>query len=435
MSISDLQLAERLKTRGAELGFSLVGIAPATEPTGLPRLQSWLAQGFAGEMHYLPRRADAYRHPDHVLAGVRSVVMTAVNYKSPTNRSPTNRAPDVGAHPAVLPDESAASIPTDAITNAVSLKATNGGLTNEAATSEASVDADLPARIASYAQGGADYHDVLKPRLQALAEVLHAARPGCRTRCVIDTAPLLERDFARLAGLGWFGKNTMLIHKRMGSFQFLGAILTDVALPVDAPHSTSHCGSCTRCLEVCPTDAFPEPGVLDARRCISYLTIELKTQIPVELRPGIGSWLFGCDLCQDVCPWNRKPPDSTDPAFIPTLEFARFDALEILQADDDELRRRFRNTPLARTGPAGLKRNAAIVAGNARNQRAVATLIPLLQHPAPIVRGAAAWALGRIGNPAAMESLRQAAETELDEGVRREILDALEMNVDTAAAT
>jgi len=336
------------------LGFDLVGIAPAVSPPGFPSLRDWLGQGFAGEMHYLPRREAAYAHPQHVLEGVRSVVMVALNYK-----------------------------------------------TVDPSASEANT-----ARISRYAWGEADYHAVLKERLQHLADWLHEREPGCRTRCAVDTTPLLERDFARLAGLGWFGKNTMLLNKRDGSFLFLGALLTDVELEPDPPHEASHCGTCARCLDVCPTDAFPEPYVLDARKCIAYLTIETKGPMPVDLREGVGEWLFGCDLCQDVCPWNRKSPRTLDPVFQPKADFAPANAIAILRMTQAEFRLRFRDSPLARPGWTGLRRNAAIVLGNVGDDAAVPALIEALDDADPVLRGAAVWALGRVRTDAALAALR-----------------------------
>src|SRR5262249_21639426 len=182
--------------------------------------------------------------------------------------------------------------------------------------------ADRPVgRVARYARG-ADYHDVLRERLGRLLDWLRSRCPGCRSRGVVDTAPFLERDFARRAGLGWFGKNTMNFNKRLGSSFSLGALLTALHLRPDPTHETSHCGTCTACLEACPTQAFVAPGRLDSRRCISYLTIELRGPIPDELRPGLGDWLFGCDVCQEVCPWNRKAPPSREPAFAPRADLA-----------------------------------------------------------------------------------------------------------------
>jgi epoxyqueuosine reductase len=241
----------------------------------------------------------------------------------------------------------------------------------------------------------------------------------------VDTAPLLERDFAQLAGLGWFGKNTLLIHKRAGSFLLLGALLTDAELEPDRPHETSHCGSCTRCLDVCPTAAFPAPHVLDATRCISYLTIELKGPIPESLRTGVGDWLFGCDLCQDVCPWNRKSPVTSDAAFQPRTDLSSADAVEILSLTPAEFRTRFRGTPLERPGYDGLRRNAAVVLGNLANRAAVPALAATLADPSPVVRGAVAWALGQLGGEAARTALQDRRAIEDNPAVIAELETAL----------
>ena len=338
-------LTRDLKSEARRLGFDLVGVAPAISPAGFPSFLDWLHRGYDGEMTYLRRRQDAYEHPRGVLHNVQSVVMLAMNYRT--------------------------ADPPPATANA--------GL------------------VSRYAWGDGDYHDVLRERLRGLADFLHERRPGCRTRAVVDTAPLLERDFARLAGLGWFGKNTMLINKRAGSWLFLAGLLTDVELDHDQPHETSHCGTCTRCLDVCPTNAFPEPYVLDARRCISDLTIELRDQpIPADLREGVGQWLFGCDLCQDVCPWNRKAAASVEPAFQPRPDLHPADAIELLRLNEDEFDRRFGHTPLARPGRAGLLRNACIVLGNSGDARAVPALTEALADSEPLVRDAAAWALERL---------------------------------------
>ena len=363
------ELTLALKAEARRIGFELVGVAPAVSPPGLPKLHEWLRAGFAGEMQYLPRREAAYEHPRHVSPSVRSVVILAINYRTEEPR------------------------PTEA---------------NEG-------------RVARYAWGTADYHDLLREKLRELSDFLHAQRPGCITRGVVDTAPLLERDFARLAGLGWFGKNTMLINKRAGSWLLLAGLLTDLELEADSPHETSHCGTCTRCLDVCPTDAFPEPYVLDARKCISYLTIELKTPIPLELRDGVGEWLFGCDLCQDICPWNRKAPRSDEPAFQPQPDLNPADCVGLLRMTREEFDARFAQTPLARPGFDGLRRNAAIVLGNRGDSSAIPVLIEALQNCAPLVRGAAAWSLGKLGGEAARAALAERRTIETDESVIAEL--------------
>lgn len=372
-------LATAVKAEARQVGFDLVGIAPALTPPGFDDLRTWLDRGFAGEMQYLANREAAYAHPGHVLESVRSVVMLAANYHV-AGAAPVK--PEPGIH---------------------------------------SVDA----RVARYAQGTTDYHDVLKSKLRRLGDFLHDRVPGCRTRGVVDTAPLLERDFARLAGLGWFGKNTMLINKRLGSWLFLAALLTDVELAPDVPHESAHCGTCTRCLDACPTDAFPEPYVLDARKCISYLNIELRSPIPPELRDGIGDWLFGCDICQDVCPWNRKAPTTAEPAFQPVDSLAPADAIELLLLDEARFRERFRRTPLSRPKRAGLLRNAAIVLGNAKSEAAIEPLVAALEDSDPLIRGACAWALGKIGGKRAHAALRTRLDSEHNPEVIKELQTAL----------
>lgn len=341
-----MPLSEDLKSHARAVGFDLVGIAPAGTPETFANLKEWLAQGFAGEMAYIERRRDAYEHPRNVLPAVKSVVMLGMNYR--TADPPAELPPGAG-------------------------------------------------RVSRYAWGEGDYHEVIRERLRRLADWLHEQVPGCRTRGVVDTAPLLERDFARLAGLGWFGKNTMLINKQIGSWLFLAALLTDVELQPDAPRETAHCGTCTACLDACPTDAFVEPYVLDATKCISYLTIELRDrQIPREHREGVGEWLFGCDVCNDVCPWNRRAPNSTEAVFQPREDLGILDAVELLSLDEEHFRQRFADTPLVRPGRTGLLRNACIVLGN----RGEGSHLPALRRAAmdgdPIIRDAAEWAIARI---------------------------------------
>lgn len=367
-------LTDAVKAAARQVGFDLVGIAPAVSPGGFPKLQEWLRAGFAGEMKYLPRREAAYEHPRHVSASVRSIVMLAINYRTTEPDAPVANA----------------------------------------------------GRVARYAWGTSDYHDLLRDKLRELSDQLHTLSPGCTTRGVVDTAPLLERDFARLAGLGWFGKNTMLINKQAGSWLLLAGLLTDLDLIEDEPHATSHCGTCTRCLEVCPTDAFVGPHVLDARKCISYLTIELKGPIPTDLRSGIGEWLFGCDLCQDVCPWNRKAPTSSMPAFQPQSDLDPADCIAILRMTREQLELRFAKTPLERPGHEGLRRNAAIVLGNRGDASAVPALIDALTDDSPIIRGAVAWALGQQRNSHSIAALTARIAIETDACVRAELQAAID---------
>jgi epoxyqueuosine reductase len=343
-----MSIVRQIKDRARELDCDVVGVAPAAEPHGVRHLHDWLERGFAGEMRYMQRNAQAREHPRSILDGVRSVIMVAMNYRTV---DPTTPGP-------------------------------------------------LEGRVSRYAWG-TDYHRIVRDRLEELGDCVHELIPGCRTRAVVDTAPLLERDFARLAGIGWIGKNTMLINKRLGSWLFLGALLTDAELEYDTPHAANHCGTCTRCLDACPTDAFVGPYQLDSRRCISYLTIELRGPIPPELRDGIGDWLYGCDICQEVCPWNRKAPLGAEPGFRPASSGGNLNLVELLQQSESELRSTMAASTMTRAGVSGLRRNAAIVLGNAAGGEAVDVLRRCTQSGDATVRDAAEWALRRITDRAA----------------------------------
>lgn len=366
-------LTAAIKARARQLGFALVGVCPALRPPGLERFDQWLAAGYAGQMHYLPQRRAAYEHPRHVLEGVRSLVMLGLPYRTTTTLQP----------------------------------------------------AAGQGKVSCYAWGAVDYHDLIHDKLRQLAAVVRQQVPTARVRGVVDTAPLLEREFAQLAGLGWIGKNTLLLNKPAGSYFFLAALLTDQPLAYDAPYTADHCGSCRACLEACPTDAFPEPYVLDATRCISYLTIELQGPIPRALRPGVGDWLFGCDVCQEVCPWNRRSEVAAEAGFQPAGGSHPVDLAELFFLDEAAFRGRFRHVPLWRARRRGLLRNAAIVLGNQRAVAATAALLHGLHDPEPLVRGAAAWALGRLATPEARQALLKRQAIESDPMVAEEIAAAL----------
>jgi epoxyqueuosine reductase len=366
-----------LKDEARRLGFGLAGACPAVTPAGLSRFHEWLSAGYAGEMHYLTHREEAYAHPEHVLSGVRSLVMLAMNYRT---GAPVPPAPGQG-------------------------------------------------RVSRYAWG-ADYHDVLHDRLRRLCAFVKEHVPTACVRGVADTAPLLEREFAQLAGLGWIGKNTLLLNQRLGSWFFLAALLTDIELEYDEPHTAEHCGTCRACIDACPTAALTEPYVLDARRCISYLTIELRGSIPRELRSGMGDWVFGCDICQDVCPWNHRPAETEEASFQPRDGMNPLDLPALFDLDDEAFRRRFRHTPLWRPKRRGLLRNAAIVLGNRPTPEGLSALLKGLNDPEPLVRGAAAWALGQYYDPAARAALEQRLRCETDADVRGEIAVALQSHVE-----
>lgn len=429
--------SEIVKAAARELGFSLAGVCQASLAPGFDCLADWLAAGFAGEMSYLGNRYEAYAHPRYVLEGVRSVVMLGWEYRVD---DPDRPKPGQG-------------------------------------------------RVSRYAWSDTDYHELIRQRLNDLATQLSSLAPGCRVRGVVDTAPLLEREFAQLAGLGWVGKNTLLIHREIGSWFFLAALLTDLPLDPDNAWNSDHCGSCRACLDACPTQAFPAPYVLDASRCVSYLTIELRSEVPVALREGLGDWLFGCDICQEVCPWNRhaarhrpgnviETPQETpgcqqpagtiiDPAgasaaidaeeataktavkgprnapweaFHARADANPIDVIALLRIDEAEFRARFRHTPLWRAKRRGLLRNAAYILGNQPTPPALDALFHGLNDPEPLVRGACAWAIGRYHGPnrppwqsdaaCAVISAWLAARLELerDPAVRRELVSALNIS-------
>ncbi|MEW4488946.1 tRNA epoxyqueuosine(34) reductase QueG [Thalassoglobus sp. JC818] len=365
------ELSNKVRETARELGFPLVGIAPAARPDTLEFFKRWIDSGFHGEMGYMQRRESAYEHPSNVLQSVKSIITVAATYGSEGSGQQT-----IG-------------------------------------------------RVAKYAQSRSDYHDVLRIMLKPLQSMIHESTPGAKTRIVVDTAPLLERDFAKLAGLGWFGKNTLLINKHIGSFFFLAALLTNVELEPDPPHLNSHCGTCTRCLEACPTDAFTDAYSLDARKCISYLTIELRDRpIPLELRSGMGDWLFGCDVCQDVCPWNRKSSEADIPEFRDTIQSDRR-AAHFLEVDEEQFQAEFGDTPFSRPGRVGMARNAAIVLGNTGNTVSEDVLIRGLRDHSPIVREACAWALAKIGTVKSIAALQLHEREETDEIVQSAIINFL----------
>lgn len=360
------------------LGFTRVGVTTAEPPPHLPEYDRWLANGYHGELGYLAsERNRARRHtPRALLPTARSVIVLLTNY-----------AP------------SASSTPTD----------------------------DLPrGRVAAYAVND-DYHDVLVARLQALvafieAEVGHAIEQ----RHYTDTGPILERELAQRAGLGWIGMNSLLINPEIGSYTLIAELFTNLDLPPDDPFESDRCGSCTRCITACPTDAILPDRVIDARACISYHTIELKGAIPSDYRAGIGEWVFGCDICQQVCPWNLRFAEATsDPAFAPRPPLPNPSLIELLALSEEDFRVLFRGSPLKRTKRRGLLRNAAVALGNSGDARAIPALIHALADAEPLVRGHAAWALGQLGGADARHALQMALLSENDPAVRAEIEVAL----------
>jgi epoxyqueuosine reductase len=338
------ELAAELKRAAQALGFSLAGICVAHVSPAFQRLNQWLDAGYDGEMAYLRERRAAYEHPRGVLPGVRSLLMLGWNYRTV---EPAELQPGQG-------------------------------------------------RVARYALATVDYHDLLHDRLRQLKQLVLRHHPQAAVRGVVDSAPLLEREYARAAGLGWIGKNTLLLNRAFGSWFFLAALLTDLPLPADQPFTADHCGSCRACLDACPTQAFPQPYVLDARRCISYATIEQRGPLPQEWHNQLGDWVYGCDICQEVCPWNRRVSPSESPDFSPHPLLNPLDLIPLFDWDEAEFRRQFRRLPLWRAKRAGLLRNAALVLGRQRPLGAAAALERGASDSDPLVRSASIWALAQF---------------------------------------
>ncbi len=417
-------LTERVKARALALGFAGAGVAAAGPALSHGFYGEWLAGGHAGAMGYLKRHAPLKADPRRVLPDARSLLLVSCNYRPP----------------------------------------------------EAALPPGLRGQVARYARGG-DYHEVLRAKLERLAAAIaeEAGHP-VRARPFVDTAPVMEREWAARAGLGWIGKHANLIHWQHGSWLFLGGLMLDLDLEPDEPAAAAQgawsagavpaappsgtalsgtalsgtaaldalraqesCGACRICLDACPTGAIVADKTVDARLCIAYLTIELKGPVPQALRPQLGSWVFGCDVCQDVCPWNRGAPETREPAFTGTAERAWPDLIGLLALDEPGFRARFGGTALSRTRRQGLARNAALALGNrlaeaeaggapvtpAEREAAASTLTAALADEKAVVRGAAAWALARAGLTTARDALAAAHARETDADTRAELSAAL----------
>ncbi|MBN1991701.1 MAG: tRNA epoxyqueuosine(34) reductase QueG [Anaerolineae bacterium] len=360
-----MTLTQHIKEKAYHLGFDLIGIAPAQRAPHAAAYRRWLARGYAADMSWLARDPHRREDPRRVLPGAQSVIVVGLSYFT------LNPPPELWNDP-------------------------------------------MRGRIARYAWG-VDYHDILLPRLRELAEfVAKEADRSLEQRAYVDTGPVLERDFAAQAGLGFIGKNTLLIHPPLGSYLFLAEILLDLELEHDEPaldggagcHFGSSdktkrrgdCGRCTRCLEICPTRAFPAPYILNSNRCISYLTIELKGSIPLELRSRLGNWIFGCDACQEICPWVRRyarPGRQDFLKFDP--EWAAPKLVDLMAMDEAAFQARFQDSPVKRAKRRGFLRNVAVALGNAGNPAALSVLEQAATHDAePLIREHAAWAIEQI---------------------------------------
>ena len=341
-----------------EHGFPLFGIVKAVEAPRYQRFLEWLERGHHGSMAYLEKRKEAYSHPSGVLEGCTSLIMLGMPYNS---------------HPETLPNKSR-QMPDG------SGAATGSGVSKS------------ESHIGTYAVGPLDYHDVIREKLNSICAILKEQLSG-NYRGVVDTAPLLEREFAELAGLGWIGKNTLLLNRDWGSYFFIAAILTDVELGSTNHIESDHCGSCTACLDACPTGAFPQPRVLDATKCISYLTIEHRGESHEALRSQMGDWIFGCDVCQIVCPWNRKRPDAGMPWFEPVDIDTKTSLEHWLELDDQTFRQLYRKTPFFRTKLAGMQRNAMIAAVNRNRVDLLSKIEMFCTHEDVVLKSTADWAV------------------------------------------
>lgn len=367
-----ISLTERIKQKAYELGFDLIGVAPATEAPHAEAYRRWLDAGHQAGMQWLARNPERRSDPRQVVAGAQSVVVVGLSYFLLNPSTTLWNDPSRG-------------------------------------------------RIARYAWG-LDYHDMMLPRLRALGRFIEQEAQSrqlslpdepVQQRAYVDTGPVLERNFAAQAGVGFVGKNTLLISPRLGSYLFLGEILLDLELEYDEPASKrgatipikgdasveklASCGNCRRCLDICPTHAFPAAYILDSNRCISYLTIELKGEIPLHLRPMLGNWIYGCDACQEICPWVRRYSQPTAERFLryePTLFTPKL--TDLMQLDDEGFRQRFKGSPIKRTKRRGLLRNVAVALGNWGHPAALPILERAMDDHEPLIQTHAAWAIEQI---------------------------------------
>jgi len=354
MQISAAELKVRLISFAREIGFDSCRIAACKAPPHAMEFREWLGESAQGEMNYMQRGEEKRCDPQKVLAGAKSIVVFALNYfqgnESGIGFQPMDDWQDAHATPAAT------------------------------------------GRIARYAWGD-DYHEVIAEKLDKIDNFLREF--GGEQKCYVDTGPILERDYAAQAGIGWHGKSTMLIDQRLGTWFFLAEILTTLELPADEP-VPNHCGTCERCITACPTGAITAPHRVDARRCISYLTIELKGVIPLDLRPLIGDRIFGCDDCLDACPWNRFAQESREAAFSARKSTTGMSLREYLELSDAEFRAFFRNSPIKRIKRRGFLRNVCVALGNAGDISDIPALERAARDPEPLIAEHARWAIDRI---------------------------------------
>jgi len=373
--MSPATLSRLLREKASALGFDLFGVVPVSRSETIEIYRAWLKKGHAGTMEYLERHSELKEDPRNLLPQTLSLVALGYSYNT-GYPSPETYAPS-------------------------------------------------RARISRYAWGD-DYHEIIHSKLKTLENYLcNELNVVNHIRSFVDSGPVLEREVAQRAGLGWFGKHSNLINVEKGSWFFLAEMLVDVELKADDPFTRVDCGTCTSCIEACPTEAIIADRTVDARLCISYLTIEHKGAIPADLRPKMDNHIFGCDICQDVCPWNKDAPESVEPGFKPRTENYAADLTELMMLDQAAFSKRFRKSPVKRTKRRGLLRNVAVSLGNWAHADAIPALSIGLHDIEPVVRSHSAWALGRINNVRARNELKSAKKSEKNPQVLREIETAL----------
>jgi epoxyqueuosine reductase len=359
---------ENLKSFSESLGFDGFGVASPQLGRSGERLGKWLDSGYDGEMSYIRRGEEKRKNPDLVLKGVKSILCFRTNYYTMEKDMSYIRHRNIAD---------------------ISLYALNN-----------------------------DYHDTITPRLRQMEKKIQQEFEGYRTRIYVDTGPILEKPLAQQAGLGWIGKHTNLLTEGKGSWYFLSEILTDLVLPSSQP-ADDHCGTCRSCIDICPTDAIIAPYVLDSKRCISYLTIELKGVIPVEFRKAIGNRIYGCDDCQIVCPWNSYAIKTDHPDF--QNKKGTLKLIDLIQISQEVFSQKFKGSPIKRIKRRGLLRNVAVALGNSGNTQAIPILLKILDDKEPLIRAHVVWALGELSGPEVLPIIREKLNNEREEIVLEEL--------------
>jgi epoxyqueuosine reductase len=367
-SIKTIKKLESLNTFAESLGFDGFGVASPQLDLAGERFGKWLDAGYDGEMSYIGRGEKKRKNPDLVLEGVKSILCFSTNYYT------------VEKDMSYVENRDTADISVYALNK--------------------------------------DYHDTITLRLRQMEKKIQQEFEGCRTRIYVDTGPILEKPLAQQAGLGWIGKHTNLLTQGRGSWYFLSEILTDVDLPKSQP-ADDHCGTCRSCIDICPTDAIIAPYVLDSKRCISYLTIELKGVIPVEFRKAIGNRIYGCDDCQIVCPWNSYAVRTDEPDFQQKQDTLKL--IDLIQISQEIFSKRFKGSPIKRIKRRGLLRNVAVALGNSGNAQAIPILLKVLDDEEPLIRAHVVWALGELAGPEVLPAIRKKLNNESEKIVLAEL--------------